>query len=144
MGTGHTSIAAFTCTLSDLIAFTTNPDEPETILRQDKSFGLGVTVEFGGSGAIALMPLGLTIRVNYYAKAYGSSAVIELGDTTVTTASGQFIYQPILKVPKGLVKTELHPEALYNISALLRSGSPEGPSLINGYIENLVIQIYVP
>ncbi len=144
MSEAQVNIAAFSCKLSNSIAFTTNPEEPETILRQDKSFGLGVTIEFGGSGAIALMPLALTIRVNFFAKAYGYGTTIELGETTVTTVPGQFTYQPILKVPKGLLKTDLAPGTLYHVSAMLRVGSLDGPSLINGFIENLTIETYVP
>ncbi len=138
------NLASFHCHLSDLTAFTTSADKPETIVRQDKPFSLQVSVEFSGSGAIALMPLAITIRIDFFAKALGTAETVELGTAKLTTQKGQYLYTPTLKLPKPAVKSGLLPETLYTITGVMRVGAPEEPSLINGYIDNLTIEVYAP
>jgi hypothetical protein len=141
MGEVQVNIAPFHCQLADLVAFSAKPEEPETILRPDQPFGFQATVEFGGSGAIALMPLELTIRLDFYAKAVGSGAAIDLGNTSLKTTAGQFIYTPTLKLSKSAAKTNLIPPDLYRICAVLRAGAVEGPFLVTGVIETLTIEM---
>lgn len=139
------NVAPITCNLSNLTVFTTNPDfeYPETILRQDKPFSLRVTVEFGGPGAIALVPLCLSIKINFFAEPYGVSSKVELGNTMMETSARIFIYTPTLTVatPAAL---GLVPEEIYQITAVLRVGAPNWPALITGYIEGLALQTYLP
>ncbi len=98
-------------------------------------------MEFGGPGAIALMPLGLSVRVNFFAKPYGLGSKLELGYTAVETSAGIFIYGPTLAVAKpeavGLLVGEI-----FQVTALLRVGAPNWPALVTGFIEGLAIQIY--
>lgn len=139
------SIAPITCYLSSLTVFTTDPetDYPETILKQKEPFQLRVTVAFGGPGAIALMPVGLSVRVDFFAEALGIGSKVELGKAVVETAKEVFTYTPTLKVAApaaaGLVADEV-----YHVSAVLRMGAPEPPAFITGFIEGLTIQIYLP
>jgi hypothetical protein len=137
------NVAPITCKLSNLTVFTTDPDAeyPETILSQDEPFSLGVTVEFGGSGTIALMPLCLSIQVNFFAEPCGLGSKIDLGHTSVDTSARFFMYTPTLAVATpaaiGLVS-----EAIYQITAVLRVGARNSPALITGFIEGLIIQTY--
>lgn len=139
------NIAPISCNLSNLTVFTTNShiEYPEMILRQDESFSLQVTVEFGGPGAIAIVPLRLPIRVNFFAEPYGIGKKVELGNTLVETSARILTYTPTLSVAKpagvGLV-----PEEIYQITAILRVGAPDWPALITGFIEGLAIQTYLP
>lgn len=138
-------VAPITCKFFNLTSFTAKPDAeyPETILKPNEPFSLRVTVEFGGAGVIALMPLLVCIKVNFFAEPYGLGSKSELGDALVTTSAGLFTYTPTLKIAKpeavGLV-----PDAIYNISAVLRVGASNGPALITGFTDGLALQIYVP
>ncbi len=110
-----------TCKLSNLCVFTTDPDAeyPETILNQDEPFSLRVTVEFSGTGALALIPLCLSIQVNFFAEPCGFGSKVELGHTSVDTSAKLFTYTPTLTVATpatvGLVS-----EAIYQITGVLR------------------------
>lgn len=138
-------VSPITCKLSNLTLFTTqaNADYPETILVQDESFQVRVTVEFGGSGAIALMPLCLPIQVNFFAEPFGAGAKVELGNTLVETSAKIFIYTPTLAVSTpaavGMVAEEI-----YQVTGVLRVGVPNWPAFITGFIEGLAIQTYNP
>jgi hypothetical protein len=138
------NVASLQCDLSGLVAFTTSADEPETIVRQDKPFNLQVRVEFSGSGAIALMPLAVNIRVDFFAKAMGSGEPIELGSASLTSEKGQYHYTPTLKLVKSAAKLGFVCEKIYTITAVLRAGAAGEASLINGYIDNLAIEVYAP
>ena len=135
-------VAPITCKLSDLSVFT-DPDAeyPETIFRQEQSFQVRITVEFGGSGAIALVPLCLPVKVNFFAEPYGLGSKVELGSTFVKTSARVLTYTPTLVVATpatvGLVCEEI-----YQLTAVLRVGAPDWPALITGVIEGLAIQIY--
>ena len=144
MSSPQVNVATVHCQLFDLVVFTANADAPETIVRQDKPFSLQVSVEFGGSGAIALMPLTLTIRVDFSVKALGTGEAIELGSARLTTQKGQYRYTPTLKLSKSAAKLGLVPEKIYLIIAVVRIGAADEPSLINGYIDNRTIEVYTP
>lgn len=137
------SVAPITCQLSNLTVFTTEADAEysDIIIKQDESFAVSVTVQFVGSGAIALMPLGMSIKVNFLAEPYGIGSKIELGDTSVKTSAETFIYTPTLAIAKptsvGLVR-----ETIYQVIAVLRVGAPDWPAWITGFIEGLAIQTY--
>lgn len=137
------NIAPISCNLSNLTVFTPNSHTayPEMILRQDESFSLRVTVEFAGPGAIALVPLCLPIKVNFFAEPYGIGKKFELGNTLVETSAKTLTYTPTLTVAKpagvGLITEEI-----YQVTAVLRIGAPDWPALITGFIEGLAIQTY--
>lgn len=139
----HVQVAPINCNLSNLTVFTTasNGEHPETILHQHESFSLRITVEFGGSGAIALMPLNLCIKVSFYAEPCGLGSKIELGDTSIDTSARTFTYTPTLTIATptavGLVA-----EAIYQVTAVLRVGALNSPALIIGFIDGLIIQTY--
>lgn len=139
----HVQVAPINCNLSHLTAFTTVSDgeHTETILHQHESFSLRVKVEFGGSGAIALMPLSLCIKVTFYAEPCGLGAKIELGDSLVDTSAKTFTYSPTLTIATpssvGLVAEEI-----YQVTAVLRVGALNSPALIIGFIDGLIIQTY--
>lgn len=138
------NVASITCKLSHLKLFTTDPNaDSETILRQDEPFQVQVRVEFGGAGAIALMPFALPIQVNFFADPYGCSTKIDLGNTIIETSAKLFIYTPTLAVIAPVL-IGLLPEEIYQITAVLRVGVPNYPALITGIIEGLAIQTYNP
>lgn len=142
MNEAQINIAPLTCQLTDLVAFTTDPEVAETILAQDKPFALKATVNFSGSGAIALMPLGLTIRLDFFAVAMGIGEAVELGSASLKTVAGQFTYTPTLKLLKSAVKSSFSTEKIYRIRVLMRVGTPEGPSFIHGFLDNLTVEVY--
>lgn len=139
------SVAPVTCKLSNLTLFTTEPNAeyPETILVQDESFQVRVTVEFGGSGAIALMPLCLPIQVNFFAEPFGCGAKVELGNTLVETSAHIFIYTPTLAVSTP-ASVGMVVEEIYQVRGVLRVGVPNFPAFITGFIEGQPIQTYNP
>lgn len=138
------NVAPITCKLSDITIFTTDPNaDSESILRQDEAFQVQVRVEFGGAGAIALMPLALPIQLNFFADPYGCGAKIDLGNTIMETSAKIFSYTPTLTVPSPAF-VKLMPEEIYQITAVLRVGMPNFPAFITGYIEGLAIQTYNP
>lgn len=139
------NVAPITCKLSNLTLFTPDSDTryPNIILKDDESFQVQVTVEFGGAGAIALMPLSLSIQVNFFVEPYGIGCKAELGSTLVTTSAGILTYTPTLAVAQpaaiGLV-----PEEIYQVTAVLRVGTPNWPAFITGFTEGLALQTYRP
>uniref|UniRef100_A0A832M587 Uncharacterized protein n=1 Tax=Oscillatoriales cyanobacterium SpSt-402 TaxID=2282168 RepID=A0A832M587_9CYAN len=138
----HISIASFACALSDLVALDKNTGKPETICSLEDPLLLSVKVEFSGSGAIALMPLHLSIQVEFYAKTRKRQDDIELGEVTLETTAKQFLYQPTLVLPTGLAALEVLPDKAYMISALVRIGAKGYPALVTGLIDGLFIQTY--
>lgn len=138
------NVAPISCKLCHLNLFTTDPNaNSETTLRQDESFQVQVRVEFGGAGAIALMPLCLSIQVNFFAEPYGIGSKIDLGNTLIETSAKTFIYTPTLDVTTPYL-VGLMPEEIYQITAVLRVGVPNSPAFITGFIEGLAIQTYHP
>jgi hypothetical protein len=138
------NVAPITCKLSHLKLFTTDPNaDSETILRQDEPFQVQVRVEFGGAGAIALMPLTLPIQLNFFADPYGCGAKVDLGNIIVETSAKIFTYTPTLAVVAPAL-VGLMPEEIYQITAVLRVGVPNSPAFITGFMEGLAIQTYNP
>mgnify|MGYP004489407149 CR=1 FL=1 len=137
------NIAPITCKLFNLAIFTTDPnvDCSEMILSQDESFSLRVTVEFGGPGAIAMMPLNMTINVMFFAEPYGIGSKVELGSTSVNTYAGILMYSPTLAIAKPAA-VGLSPEEIYQVIGVLRVGAPDWPALITGFIDGLALQTY--
>ncbi len=137
------NVAPITCKLSNLTVFTTDPDAeyPETILSQEQSFQVRVTVEFGGPGAIALVPLCLPIKVNFFAEPYGLGSKVELGDTLVETSARILTYTPTLAIATP-ADVCLVCEEIYQLTAVLRVGAADWPALVSGFIEGLAIQTY--
>ncbi|MFB8787831.1 MAG: hypothetical protein U7123_03075 [Potamolinea sp.] len=145
MKSTQVNIAPIACELSHLSVFTTDPntESQNTILREDEAFQVRVTIEFGDSGAIALMPLCLLIEVNFFAEPYGLGPKVELGNALVNTAAGIFSYSPTLaKVTPAEIG--LSCPGFYQVTAFLRVGAANFPALIIGLIEGLTIQIYHP
>lgn len=139
------NIAPITCQLFNLTIFTTDSDAEysDPILRQDQAFQVRVTVEFGGPGAIALMPLCLSIKVTFFAEAYGSNTKVELGNALAETSASILTYTPTLTVSTPTV-VGLVPEEIYQVKAVLRVGAPKWPALVTGLIEGGAIQTYEP
>ena len=138
------NVAAITCKLAHLKVFTTDANaDSETILRQDEPFQVQVKVEFGGAGAIALMPLALPIQLNFFADPYGCGAKIDLGNTIIATSAKIFTYTPTLKITTPAF-VGLMTEEIYQITAVLRVGVLNSPAFITGFIEGLAIQTYNP
>jgi hypothetical protein len=145
MKDSQVNIAPITCKLSNLRVCKNAPDveSPNLILRQDELFQVQVTVEFGSSGAIALMPLCLLIEVNFFAEPYGLGSKVELGNALVNTVGDVFTYTPtVTKVSPAEIG--LCCPGIYQVTAVLRVGAANWPSLIIGLIEGLTIQIYQP
>jgi hypothetical protein len=134
-------VATLMCTLAHLRVSITD-DNSETILSGDAPVTLSVTVDFGNSGAIALMPLGLQIRADFFAKPIGRGEDLELGNAILQTVANQFTYSPALRIETGLEMAGMVPEKVYRLTALLRVGAPDYPALITGVLEDLIIQIY--
>ena len=142
MSDSHINVGPITCQLSELISFIpgTKPAFAETILQADHPFSLQVNVNFAGPGAIALMPLLPAIQVEFYAKPLGPELGQTLGRVEVVAEPHRFIYQPTLHLgPPATVG--LLPGNIYLIGAVLRVGALNWPSLINGFTEDLNIEI---
>lgn len=137
------NVAPITCKLSNLTVFTSDPNTqcPEMILGLDEPFSLQVTVEFGGPGAIAMMPLAMTIKVNFFVEPYGLGSRAEVGSTTVQTFAGILTYSPTLTLAKPAA-IGLIPEEIYQVTAVLRVGAPDWPAVITGFIDGLALQTY--
>jgi hypothetical protein len=141
--TSQINIASFTCSLSALTVFTSevNTISPNMILRHDEPFSVAVRVDLAGAGAIALVPLGMSIQVEFFAHPLGIGDAVELGEASINTVAHVFTYTPKLAVASA-VKVGLVPEKIYQIKALLRVGAAGFPALIVGLTEGLMLQIY--
>lgn len=138
----HVSIASFACTLSDLVILSKTTGQPETIIQWGDPVLLSVTIEFSGSGAISLLPLTPSIRVDFWAKSFHRREDLELGTVTLPTQAHQFTYTPAISLPNGLMPAGATPDQPYFLSALVRIGALGFPSLITGVIEGGMIQLY--
>jgi hypothetical protein len=145
MSNSQVNVVPIQCRLSNLIVSPTDgdPTASETILQEDQPFSLKVTVEFLGSGAIALLSLSPSILVEFYTKLLSPEAGVVLGQVGVKTTPGILVYFPTLTLAPPLA-IGLQIKTLYCIGAVLRVGAPNGPSLINGFIEEPIIEIYSP
>ena len=137
------SVVPFTCRFSHLTVFAQDSDgtTPDTLIKEAQPFSLRASVEFVGSGAIALLCLNPAIQVDFYAKPCGRGEDVDLGTVAVTAVADQVIYTPTLELGAP-VSVGLTARTLYRISALLRIGAPDCPALICGVIEDLMVEIY--
>lgn len=143
MSDSYINVVPIACRLSDLTVETVGAGQPssETILQGDQPFSLKVTVEFSGSGAIALMPLSPSIQVEFYTKPLSPAPGIVLGKVEIKTSPGILIYSPTLTLAPPM-SIGLRPKVIYCIGVVLRVGAPDWPALINGFTEELTIEIY--
>lgn len=141
----HINIGPIGCQLYNLTAsaISAKSEFAETRLPNNQPFSLQVTVEFSGPGAIALMSLSPTIQVEFYAKPLGPEPSKALGSIAVPAIPEELIYTPtlMLSAPKSI---GFHAKMIYQIGAVLRVGSPDGPSIVHGFTEALTIEIYTP
>ncbi|EKU97513.1 hypothetical protein Lepto7375DRAFT_6709 [Leptolyngbya sp. PCC 7375] len=141
----HINIGPIECQLLNLIASTVNSKSgfADTRLQCHQPFSLGVTVEFSGPGAIALMSLSPTIQVEFYAKPLSPEPSKALGSIVVQALPDVLVYTPtlMLSAPQSI---GLSAKVIYRIGAVLRVGAPEGPSIVHGFTEALTIEIYKP
>lgn len=124
-----------------MVASDVSPVLPGTTLQGDQPFSLKVTVEFSGSGAIALMPLSPSIQVEFYAKPLSPDPGIALGHVAIKTMPDVFSYPLVLALTSPL-SLGMKPKTIYNIGSVLRVGAPEWPSLIHGFTEELTVEVY--
>lgn len=64
-----------------------------------------------------------------------------LGKVDVRATPDVLTYPLTLMLPPP-TSLGLHPKKIYCIGAILRVGNPDWPSLINGFTEELTIEIY--
>ena len=145
MKSTEVGLVPFTCRYSNLTIFSQDSDgtTPDTLLKETQPFSLQASVEFVGSGAIALLCLNPSIQVDFYAKPCGRGEDVELSTVAITAVADQVLYTPTLEVGAP-VSVGLTAGTLYRISALLRIGAPDCPALICGVIEDLMVEIYSP
>lgn len=136
-----TRIIPIECRFSQLQAIAPSSHHPVTALQLDQPFSLQVTVEFLSSVAIALLRLSPQIRADFYAKPIASGDGYELGTVAIAAQPDQLTYtlHHSLDAPDelGLLK-----HGLYRIGAILRVGAPDGPALLSGILESLVLELY--
>jgi hypothetical protein len=137
------NVVPIACCLSDLTVLTTDvsPTWPNTVLQGSQPFSLRVTVEFSGPGAIALMPLSPAIQVEFYAKPLSPDLGMTLGKVEVKARADILSYPLMLTLPPP-DSLGLRSNTLYTIGSVLRVGAPDWPSLINGFTEELTIEVY--
>lgn len=143
MSDSQVNVGAIVCQLSNLTVFTANAQHgfSETVLQGHQPFSLQVTVEFAGPGAIALMPLSLAVQVEFYTKPLGPESGMILGTTALHTQPDVLTYAPTLALGSPL-SVGLKADTIYRVGAVLRVGAPKWPSLVNGFTEELTIEIY--
>jgi len=143
MNGSQISIVPVACRLSNLTVFTEDADLdfPSTILKDNQPFSLKVTVEFLGPGAIALVPLSPSIQLEFYVKPLSPDPGMVLGKVEIKTIPNLLIYSPTLTVAPP-ISIGLRSKTTYCVGATVRVGSPDWPSLINGFTEELTIEVY--
>ncbi|MDJ0707690.1 MAG: hypothetical protein QNJ46_30810 [Leptolyngbyaceae cyanobacterium MO_188.B28] len=143
MKSTEVGVVPFTCRFSSLTIFAKDSDRtaPDTLLKESQPFSLQASVEFVGSGAIALLCLTPSIQVDFYAKSCGRGGTVDLGTAATSSVVNQAIYTPTLEL-ESPAAVGLEARSLYQISALLRIGAPDCPALICGVIEDLMVEIY--
>ncbi|MEB3355209.1 MAG: hypothetical protein VKK04_00580 [Synechococcales bacterium] len=135
------SILPIRCRLSDLAAIAQPADEATSVLAVEQAFTLAVTVEFLGAGAIALLRLQPQICVEFYAKPAIAGETLGLGLVREGAIASTSIYrlEHLIESPRA---AGLAPGTVYHIGALLRVGALEGPALIAGVHEALMVEMY--
>lgn len=143
MSDSKINVVPIACSLSNLTVFPVNARQslPNTVLPGNQPFALQVTVEFSGPGAIALMPLSPSIQVEFYAKPLGPELGMTLGKVEVKTRPGIVTYPLDLTLPPP-ASLGFRPQTVYSIGSVLRVGDPNWPSLINGFTEELTVEVY--
>ncbi len=112
---------------------------PDDILRQGEGFKLSLDVTFGDVGALAIVALGVPVRIKWFAESYGPGPEAVLGETTINTVAGQLVYTIDVNVPVNPLTAEF----VYKLAASLRVGAlSPAPSIANGFIEAGSIEIY--
>ena len=136
-------VIPFTCRFSSLTIFGRDTDRttPDTLLKELQPFSLQASIEFVGSGAIALLCLTPSIQVDFYAKPCGQGEDVNLGTAAIPAVADQVVYTPTLEV-ESPASAGLAAGTLYRINALLRIGASDCPALICGVIEDLMVEIY--
>ncbi|MBD2464758.1 hypothetical protein H6G89_27530 [Oscillatoria sp. FACHB-1407] len=143
MSGSQINVVPIACCLSNLTVFTTDANSvfPNTILQSNQPFSLKVTVEFSGPGAIAFVPLAPSIQVEFYAKPLSPDPGIVLGKVEVKANPNVLTYPLTLTLPPP-TSIGLRPKTIYSIGSVLQIGNPDWPSFINGFTEELTIEIY--
>lgn len=143
MSDSKINVVPIACHLSNLTVFTTDASEilSSTVLQGNQPFSLKVTVEFSGPGAIALMPLSPSIQIEFYAKPLSPDPGIALGRVEVKASPDVLTYPLVLTLPPP-ASIGLRSKTIYTIGSVLRVGAPDWPSLINGFTEELTIEVY--
>ncbi len=142
--------AGLQCTLSELRIG--NAQNPANIsLEKNDPIQLSLKVTFSdtadGNLVSLLMPLGLTIRVNFSARSYsGPGPEVNLGHAILTTVADVFEYTPTLVISGGAEAVGLDTTAVYQIKALVRVGhAPFSiPTLGRGFINGLDLPVGKP
>lgn len=145
MSDSHINIGPIGCQLSNLTAsaISAKSEFAETRLPNNQPFSLQVTVELSGPGAISLMSLSPTIQVEFYAKPLSSDSSKMLGSVAIMALPEVLAYKPtlMLSAPQAI---GFHSKMIYQIGAVLRVGTLDGPSLVHGFTEAFTIEIYKP
>ncbi|MFM7471323.1 MAG: hypothetical protein LVS60_10445 [Nodosilinea sp. LVE1205-7] len=136
------NIAPLGISISPISVLSTGPD-PDSVLKRGEAFNLTVTVTFSGAGALAIVPLGIPVKVEFFAESIGSGSELSLGSATVGTAPGVFVYPVTLSVAAA-TSSLLTAERVYKIAAVLRVGATAFPAIANGFSEELAIEVYNP
>ncbi len=142
----QTAAALINCTLSDLV-FGGFDLGSATASESKCPFQLGITLRFSdnANGALVnlLLPLGLTVRVTFYAKLRGPKPDIQLGDLTLKTQAEVEVYNPNLAIDQGLAVFQLIPREITQLIATVRVGTTPFaiPSLLRGYYAGPPLQV---
>lgn len=143
MSDSQINVVPIACRLSNLTVGATDSNSilPNTVLQGGQPFSLKVTVEFLGPGAIALVPLSPSIQIEFYAKPLSPDPGMVLGKVEVKTSPNILTYPLTLTLPPP-ASIGLRSKTIYRIGSVLRVGNPDWPSLINGFTEELTIEVY--
>ncbi len=136
------NVAPLNISISSISIGSTGPD-PDTVLKKGEAFALTVGVQFSGAGALALTPLGIPVKVEFFAESIGSGSELSLGSATVSTTAGVLVYPVTLNVPAA-TSGLLTADRVYKIAAVLRVGATAFPAIANGFSEELAIEVYNP
>ncbi|MGA7932332.1 MAG: hypothetical protein WCA35_02010 [Kovacikia sp.] len=141
LGTGNeTEVRLFPITVKlsnpQINSLGPNPDD---ILKEGEGFKLSLDVTFGDIGALAVVALGVPVRVCWFAESYGPGPEVTLGCTLINTIAGKLSYTIDLDVPVNPLKSEF----VYKLAASMRVGAASpSPSIANGFIEAGAVEIY--
>ncbi|MGF1495253.1 MAG: hypothetical protein ACFB8W_00295 [Elainellaceae cyanobacterium] len=129
------------CRLANLSAIAHSSGEATSTLSLDYPFTLAVTVDFLGTGAIALLRLQPQICVEFYAKPVIAGGTLDLGLVSEEAIASVSSYR-LEHLVESPGEAGLTPGTVYHLGALLRVGAPGGPALIAGVQESLMVEVY--